>query len=553
MRADAKAWTLDQMLPYDPSPMVPARDSIIAGSHLKKLARHGSLYMVANVLVSGGSALLLPIYTRELDPDQYAIFKNLISAGLVMAILVSLHMDYAYTRFFVDYDAKPGELKRLFSTMLWFGVLWGGSVCIASYVLLRGWAVHSLGASAWPHLAIACTIPLASKLNVLAAAHFRAYHRSGIVTISSAAGFLSGAAVSIVLLLQFDMGVSALLWGALIGPCVSIVWGYYHLAQDGLIGWVFSFKLLRETLGYSLGVLPMAAAAWLAGQADAIFVAEFDDMTGSGVYSVAFDIGRLINLLVMSIFMAYTPMIFRMLKEDPAKNIVRIEQFQAFLIHVMVGMALFLSLFAPELFELLVRKREYHAGVAIVPYIAFAFVLGGVRKLHSALMYYEKATLLISIGGILQAAIGVGMNVLLIPRYGPVAAAWAKMASLGIGAFYVWCLTRRYRPLHFNGASLGVTLATVAACLAPIWFCKYVLDVSFWPMLGAKMVVLILALVWTWRSRFGDQMRTVVMRRKMPAKPDTLLAATGQPVDAADLAVAQAAEDGEAIADPKEA
>jgi O-antigen/teichoic acid export membrane protein len=458
--------------------------------------------------------LLLPIYTRELDPHQYGIFKSLISAGLIVSILVSFQLDFAYPRFFVDYDGDRNSLKTLFSSILWFGTFWGALACIASYFALRRWAVDSLGAKLWPHLAVACAIPYIAKLNLLAVAHFRSRHQSGIVTISSAAGFISGSVLSIVLLLKFDAGVSALLWGALVGPCVSAAWCYLILAREGLIGFVFSFKLLGETLRYSLGILPMAGAAWLAGQADAIFVAEWGTLTESGIYSVAFDIGRLINLIVMSIFMAYIPMIYKMLKEDPARNVARIEAFQAFLIHIMVGMALFLSLLAPEIFAFLVNKQEYHAGIALVPVIAFAFVIGGIRKLHATVMYYHKATLLISIGGILQAVIGVGLNYLLIPRYGPAAAAWAKLVGFAVAAVYVWCLTRKFQPLRFDLRALGITLATVAACLAVVGICQFVLRLSFWPLLAAKIIVMLLALWWTWRSRFGDRMRTVLVRRK---------------------------------------
>ncbi len=488
--------------------------NIIAGSHFKKVLGHSSLYMVANVLVTGGSALLLPIYTRELDPNQYAIFKNLISAGLVMAIVVSLHIDYAYSRFVVDHEHDRNTLRTLYSTLLWFAIGWGALICVAGFFVLRRWAVNSLGASAIPQLALACGIPLVSKLNVLAAAHFRSQHQSGIVALSSAAGFLSGAVISIVLLLVYDMGVTALLWGALCGPCIAAAWAYANLFRQGLIGFAFSTTFLTQSLRFSLGVLPMAGAAWIAGQADAIFVAELGDMKSSGVYSVAFDIGRLINLLVMSIFMAYTPMIYRMLKEDAPANIPRIEQFQAFLIHVMVGMAFFLSVLAPEIFALLVKQKAYYDGIWIVPVIAFAFVLGGVRKLHSAILYYHKITLLISIGGILQAAVSVGLNFLLIPRYGAVAAAWSKTISLGIAAIYCWCLTRKYQPLKFDIHGLRVTFTILLLCAAVIGACQYGLNLSFWPLLTVKLVVMLLALWWTWKSAFGDQMRTVLKQRK---------------------------------------
>jgi O-antigen/teichoic acid export membrane protein len=209
-------------------------------------------------------------------------------------------------------------------------------------------------------------------------------------------------------------------------------------------------------------------------------------------------------------------MIYAMLKEGTARNVARIEQFQAFYFHTLLGLAIFVSVFSPEIFALLV-DAEYHQGIGIVPVIAFAFVFGGVRKLYATLVYYHKWTLLISIGGITQALLSLGMNVVLIPRFGGIAAAWSKLVSMAIVAAYFWVISRRCQPLRIDWSAVGVTLLTAAACLGVLGVAAYVLQLSFWPLAGVKVAVALLAIAITWYSRFGSELRKTLFPSKRAA------------------------------------
>jgi len=271
--------------------------------------------------------------------------------------------------------------------------------------------------------------------------------------------------------------------------------------------------MLKEALIFSLGLLPMTASAWVSGHFDKLLITWFGSKTQSGIYSVSFELGRIIELLVMSLFMVYTPMIYAMLKEDARKHIARIAQFQSFYFHTIIGMAFIISLFSPEIFKLLLNEK-YHAGIGLVPIIAFAFVFGGARKLYATLIYYHKLTILISIGGIMQALISFGINVLMIPTYGGEAAAWAKLISMLIVTVYFYLLCQKYEPLRVDWRALLVSLSILTLCLALLGFSMYVLKLSFWFLAGAKVGIMLIALYLTWRSRFGAELRRVITRRK---------------------------------------
>ncbi len=486
---------------------------IIKGSHLKKIVRHGSLYMISSFLVKSANAFLLPVYTRYLEPAEYAVFSNLMAIGAIAAIFISLYLDSAYARLFFDAEHDRRQLRSLFSTIFLFFLSWGVLAAVAAFFIIRHRTSRLLDVPWYPYILLACIIPLVTQMNSLANVHFRSQHKSGTITGARLAGFAVGAAVSIILLVWGRLGAQSLLWGVLARACVIWLWYYGVLIREGLIGWDFSFKFLREGLTYSLALLPMGALGWLSGSFDKLLITWFGSMADSGIYSVAFEVGRIMNIFVLSLFMVYSPMIYAMLKEDAKKHIARIEQFQSFYFHVLIGMAFLVSIFTREVFQLLVEER-YHGGISLVPVIAFAFAIGGIRKLYATLIYYHKLTLLISLGGIMHTMLSFGLNVVFIPRFGGKAAAWSKLFSMIFVAVYFWLLSRKYEPLRLDRRALGTTLSILAVCLGALAVCVYVLRLAFWPLLAAKFAIVALAVVLTWRSCFGDELRRVLSRRK---------------------------------------
>jgi len=491
--------------------------NITSGSHFKKIFRHGSLYMLGSFLIKGGNFLLLPIYTHVLTPEQYGVFSNIIAIGAIAGIFISLYLDSAYARLYFDHEEDPVKLRQLFSTLFLFLLAWGPPATLGLIWLIRHQSSELLGVPWYPYIFLGMLIPLVMQMNSLAGIHFRSRHQSTLVTGAQACGFVFGAAVALSLLFFANLGALALIWGVLARSCFIWVWYYFIIWRMGLIGWTFSLSNLKESLAFSLAMLPIAAMSWLSGAADKLLITKFDSLAHSGDYSIAFEIGRVMNLFVMSLFMVYSPMIFAMLKEGRDKYILRIEQFQRFYIHVLIGMALFISMFTPELFRLFIDEK-FHAGMAVVPIIAVSFIFSGLRKLYATLIYYHKLIWLISLGSVIQVALSFGLNIWLIPKLGWQVAAWAKLVSMFGIAIYFYLLSLRYEPLRFDFKAQGVTLTVLISCLGLWGICVYMLHLSFWPLFLAKVLIAVLAIVATWFSSYGGEMRRVLLRRQAAQK-----------------------------------
>lgn len=480
--------------------------TIIHGSHFRKIVGHGAVYFLASLLTKAIGAILLPIYTRVLTPDEYAAYSNLVAVAGLAGVFISLFLDNAYARLLFDTENRPERIRTLLSTLLWFMLGWG--VVTAGMIAwgIRGLVQEPYGLPALPFALVVVAVPLLRQYRALVLAHYRAQHRSGRVAGASVVFVLVNAGTAVSLLGLLTLKAGALLWGMLAGEAVASLLATWWLLRDRLLAWRFSMPLMKEALIYSLGLLPLTAASWASGYADRLLITWFGDQSGSGVYSVAFEIGNLVNLATIAIFAVYGPMVMAMLKTDRAKNIPRIEAFQSFYMHFLIGAALFLSIFTPEIYEVLVDER-YHAGMAYVPIIAFAFIFAGARKLHATLMFYHKKTLLISGGGILQAAVTIAGNFALIPWLGPAGSAWSKLAAGVAVAVYFHLLTRHYEPLRIDRRGARDTLLICAVVALVMGGAMFGVGLNFWPLLAVKVGLLALAMAWTWWSSHGHALR----------------------------------------------
>ncbi len=487
--------------------------SITKGSDFSRIARHGAVYFVASLLTKGLHAILLPVYTTWLSPSDYATFSNLFAIAGLIVVATSLYLDNAYARFYFDECEEPTKLRALFSTLFIFTSVWGAIVASILFFLLAPYLTAAYSIPALPYVAVVCVIPLFAQFNALARTHFRSQHRSGLVTSATYILAIVNAAIALTILIGIKATPAALLWGVLAGEAASAAYLLYKLFQDGLIAFTIDRPQLRSALSYSIGLIPLTAASWLSGYSDRLLITWLGDANASGIYSVAFEIGRVINIFVLAIFMVYGPMMFALLKEDKPENILRIERFQSVFIHLLVGSAFFLSLFAPEFYRLFINA-SYNEGIPWVAILAASFVFAGLRKLYATPIYYQKLTIMISIGGIAQAALNFGINYALIPKYGAAVAAWSKLVSMAAVALFFYLLCRKYQPIRMNRRALGITFSTLTAGTIGYLLARYGLQLEGNGLLAAKLLILAGTLIATWASPFGGSLRSMIAESK---------------------------------------
>jgi O-antigen/teichoic acid export membrane protein len=168
-----------------------------------------------------------------------------------------------------------------------------------------------------------------------------------------------------------------------------------------------------------------------------------------------------------------------------------------------------LSLFSREIIWLL-APAKYHSAYVYVPVLAGGMLFRSMQGFAVNAIMFEKRTRVIPIITATAGLLNVGLNLVLIPTFGALAAAWTTLVAYGWAFGLALYLSRRCYPMPFDWPRLvrlygGMLLAFVVAETIPVE--------SYVAMLCIKIVLLLVFLMGVWWSNMGgiaDEMRSVL-------------------------------------------
>lgn len=246
--------------------------------------------------------------------------------------------------------------------------------------------------------------------------------------------FTAGVGFNILLVVLLRKGVAGIIIGNLFAATIVGIYALY-LIRTYLI-FRFDWELLREQFHYSLPLLPAIMAFFLIDFVDRFMLERMRDFSQVGIYSLAYQFGTVINLVILGYRSAYAPFFFHLdRKEYPELG----RAFRYFIIGVGV-IYWMLVLFLPEVFQIFVG-RNFHQAMGLVGIIALGFVAYGVYINFASHLYLRDRTSTISLLTTVALAINIVTNLILIPEFGAYGAAWATLISYMVLAFLAYRIT----------------------------------------------------------------------------------------------------------------
>jgi O-antigen/teichoic acid export membrane protein len=295
---------------------------------------------------------------------------------------------------------------------------------------------------------------------------FRVEERSLQFVYASVANILVTVAATVVLVVPLHKHALGVIVGNWVGTlCVYLVLLAYRRYQLGL---QFDRRLLREMNRFGLPLVPSALALWAINFIDRLFVAAYKGQAEVGVYSVAVRVSSAIVFLMIAFRTAW-PAFAYSIEDD--RNARRTYAFVlTYVVVALSWVALALGALAPWLVDLLTAPpfHRAHKAVALLAFGGAAYAGYTVLAIGSGRARKTQLNWVVTGFG---AAVNVGLNVLLIPRYGMVGAAIATLASyVALFAGMVLYAQRVYpvpyqwrRVLLAAAVAAGLTVAARAA------------------------------------------------------------------------------------------
>jgi O-antigen/teichoic acid export membrane protein len=439
----------------------------VISEKLTALARSALIYGLGNYGVKLVGFLLIPVYTRYLAPADYGVMSLVSTFGQALFIFLNLGQSTALFRFYYDDDTPQGR-ERVIAGSLWIVLVVSTPITLLALTLSKPTAGLLLGDSSLAWLvAIGILTVACRQLLRLPFAILRADDRDTRYATWSVLRTALSAGLAIVLVVGFHMGVSGVLTSQLVAEalcCVILVPPIARTLRAGRVG-----SEMRQQLTFGLALVPGAMAGFTLDLSDRFFLRHYSTLEEVGLYSLGYRLGEIIFFVVAAVQLAWPQFVYGNRKSPQAK-----ELFSYAATYYLLGMlfcVLGLSTLAPELVRLMAAP-EYHSAAPVVPLIALAGLCEGLRFVFTIGIAFQKRPLIRSAAMGAAALVNVGLNVLLIPRYGMMGAAWSTLVGFVTLISIEYVVSRRFYPVPYQHARFAklagvVMLLYVASGLVP--------------------------------------------------------------------------------------
>ena len=431
---------------------------MLAG-RLRQLAGQSAVYGLGGLVSRLLAVLLLPLYTAYLDPDDLGKVGVLIALNAVLVTILRGGVSSAFFRFWFD-SPDPARQRTVLRTSFWF------TMGMATLGLVAGWIfaapiADALAIDGDTWLVRAQFVGLWAQMNYeQLTAVFRVEQRASRFLAASLANIAITIAATIVLVVGLDEGALGVIVGNFTGTLVV------YLALLGYrreqLGLELDRPLLSAMQRFGWPLVPSALALIAINFSDRLFIAHLASLEEVGQYELGVRIASAMVLLLTAFRMAWPGFAFSIEDDDEAARTY------AFVLTYLVALAswaaLGLGLLAPWLVQLLAPTNEaFWPGERVVAPLAFAAALFAGYIVVSIGIGRARRTGFNWVVTGTAAVINLGLNAVLVSKYGMEGAATAALVSFAVLFVFMAAYAQQIFPVPYQWRRVATALAAAVA------------------------------------------------------------------------------------------
>lgn len=317
------------------------------------------------------------------------------------------------------------------------------SIFVSLIYLYSGWPLFGLDISWYLAMPVIACMNMANLLNLTLLRTKEQPYRYAAWEVSHA---VLNLLISLILVIYFGGGWEGRAVGIMAPLLIYGVIGLYAFSQHGILWADWSWSDIKETLRVSVPLIPHALAAVVIIFSDRLFIQELLGDDAVGVYSVGYQIGMVVMLFTDAFLKAWQPWFYKKLASDANENKYLIVRYtRLYLVTLIFGATIYSSM-AEKIFPYIVGEQYLSAASVIFP-VALSYIAFGAFQIFFPYLVYTKKTNILVVISPFSALLNIGLNILLIPRFGMVGAAYATIAAYFLSALLVFSFSNKFYPM----------------------------------------------------------------------------------------------------------
>ena len=422
-------------------------------------------YTIGNVLSRGIAFITTPIFTRLLSTSQYGEFSNFTSWVSIVVVLATLDLSTSVARAKYDFDDRMDQYISsitLFSSMITLLVYiivecFPGFFCSLFSMdmkYIRFMFLYVMFYPAFSHLQV----------------KHRIYRKYKFFVAFSLISVVVSAAISVLLVVLLDDKLLGRVTGYVVPVTLLNLCLWIFIIAKGRR---FSRDCIKYACAISVPLIPHVLSGILLGNSDRIMINQICGAEANALYTLAYQISLLANILWNSMNQAWAPWLFDNIHDERYEQIRSKSKIYLGVFSVLIIGILLIS---PEVILILGGTAYYEARYVMPPVIlscCFQFIYG----MYVNIEIYVKKTFIISVGTVSAALLNIGLNAIFIPKYGYVAAAYTTLVGYVALFFFHYMIVnisiKRLKDIYEKKFIFSIIIGLVLASAGTLILLQY--------------------------------------------------------------------------------
>jgi O-antigen/teichoic acid export membrane protein len=394
---------------------------------LKEIFRDMWKYSPSKICGMLGNAIIVPIYTSLLSPEQYGLYSISVALLSFFCIIFSDWVGLSALRFFKQHQLAE-KMSKYITTIVSILIVNISLLFILAFIFRH--SIYSFFNVPVKYCLAILLLVIPVAVRALLFQVLRAQLKSISFTVSTIVNQVLTIALSIFFIKFFHLGAMSLLLG--MGISITLI-DILLIYQSNILSWCKICKIERDSVipifMYGVPIAATSLSAWIINQSNKMIMNKISGFSDAGIVGVAYGLTLPILMTIFSIItVAVIPRIINMYEE---KIDVRplISRFTGYYILASLPVVAVISMYSMDYVQLLASSDKFYVAFKIIPYFAFGtFFLAltdyTTLQYHLANKTYIDFTIKLASG-----ILGIVLNVVLIPKYGLIGVGIATLAA----------------------------------------------------------------------------------------------------------------------------
>lgn len=423
------------------------------------LIKTSGTYTLTSILNSAIPFFLLPILTRYLTTEDYgivAMFSVLIS---IVGVFTGLSVHGAIQREY--YNQEEINFKEYVANCLLILFVSSSLVFLIMTVFsneiskVSGVPAHYL----WLVVLISFFQFLILSLLSIYQAQMKALQYSGFQISQT----LLNVFFSILFVVYLSMNWRGRIYGQFIAVTIIGFISLFILVNYWTV-YKFNYGYVKKALQFGVPLIPHSLGGMVMLATDRFMISNMLDLSKTGIYTVGFQIGMIIEIVAASFNRAYVPWLYDKLKKDEWKTKIKIVRLTYLYFILILIFALGLGLFSPYFLKFLVGKH-FQGSQEVIIWIALGCTFHGMYYMVVNYIFYIYKTQILAWITFSSAILNIPLTYYLIKIYGIKGAALSYCIIFALMFLSVWVYSIKSYPMPwFNFLRLSTRDDTKTEC-----------------------------------------------------------------------------------------